>query len=175
MKIMKRIAAMTAALLICSGTMAYMPQGSFINADINAAYAAEDTVNENVAINETNFPDENFRQYVADVFDTDGDGVLSAAEIIDVTEIHVSKKNISELTGIEYFSSLKKLICGENQIVSLNVSHNTVLEYLNCKKNHLTSLDISRNTALEWLDCYENQLTTLDTSKNTAFNTFILS
>ena len=35
---------------------------------------------EDVAINETNFPDENFRSYVSGNCDPNGDGVLSAAE-----------------------------------------------------------------------------------------------
>ena len=33
---------------------------------------------ESIAINETNFPDEIFRTYVSDNFDTDNDGVLTA-------------------------------------------------------------------------------------------------
>lgn len=48
---LKKFLAVTSALLICMGTMAYMPQDTFTNANINTAYAAE----ESVAINETNF------------------------------------------------------------------------------------------------------------------------
>ena len=77
----KKYLAVTLSLLMCSGTMAYMPQGSFINADINTAYAEGDTVAESVEINENNFPDEIFRQFVAEKYDTDGDGVLSATEL----------------------------------------------------------------------------------------------
>ena len=164
MKKMKRIAAMTAALLICSGTMAYMPQGSFINADINTAYAAE----ESVAINETNFPDEIFREYVADNFDTDGDGILSAEEIAAITGILVHYEFISDLTGIEHFTALTELDCGSNQLTTLDVSNNTALTDLNCGSNQLTTLDISNNTALTELGCNGNQLTSLDVSNNTA-------
>ena len=93
---MKRIAALSAALLICAGTMGYMPQtteNSIITA--NAAEVAA----ESEKINETNFPDVKFRQYVSDNFDTDGDGVLSAEEIEAATEINVDSMGISSLIG----------------------------------------------------------------------------
>ncbi len=161
---LKKFLAVTAALLICSGTMAYMPQNTFINADINTAYATEGSV----AINAANFPDEIFRQYVADNFDINGDGVLSATEIESITVISVNDKGISDLTGIEYFTVLKYLLCNNNQLISLDVSKNTALLNLSCNSNQLTAIDVSSNTALTLLHCYDNELTTIDVSKNTA-------
>ncbi|MDG1136911.1 MAG: hypothetical protein P8N28_01515, partial [Phycisphaerales bacterium] len=49
-----------------------------------------------------------------------------------------------------------------NNLTSLDVGQNTVLESLHCGNNNLTSLDVSSNTALEMLYCYGNQLTSLD-------------
>jgi len=60
------------------------------------------------------------------------------------------------------------LNCGNNQIVSLDVSSNTALAILWCYGNQLTSLDVSSNTALTLLGCYVNQLISLDVSSNTA-------
>ena len=40
-----------------------------------------------VEINETNFPDDNFRAYVVDWYDSDEDGMLSDAELENVTTI----------------------------------------------------------------------------------------
>ena len=54
-----------------------------------------------VTIDETNFPDENFRNYVlsADVnIDKNQDGVLSDEEIAETTEINVRNKNISSFS-----------------------------------------------------------------------------
>ncbi len=167
MKKMKRIAAMTAALLICSGVMGYMPAETLKGGGF-AANAAGDTVAESVEINETNFPDEIFRQYVVDSFDKDGDGVLSAEEIAAVTKIDVDDKGISDLTGIEHFTVLNYLHCISNKLTSLDVSNNSVLINLHCGYNQLTSLDVSNNTALELLWCDFNQLKILDVSKNTA-------
>ncbi len=120
-----------------------------------------------VEINETNFPDANFRQYIIDSgFDSDGNGTLSKEEIGNVTGIRCSSKSISDLTGIEYFTLLRKLDCSDNQLTNLDVSKNRVLKDLNCARNQLTSLDVSQNTVLSNLWCYYNQLTQLDLTKN---------
>jgi hypothetical protein len=58
--------------------------------------------NQFVAINETNFPDDTFRKYVSDEFDTDGDGVLSTDEIAAVTYIDVSDNDYEgEITSLK--------------------------------------------------------------------------
>ena len=119
------------------------------------------------AINEENFPDEKFRNWIlAQKYGEDG--ALTAEEIAAVTEINVSNKSISDLTGIEYFTALTSLNCEGNPLTSLDVSKNTALTELYCSYNKLTSLDVSKNTALTLFDCSNNQLTSLDVSKNTA-------
>ena len=120
-----------------------------------------------VTIDNTNFPDANFRTVVKK-FDTNQDSSLSDTEIAAVEEIDCYDKGISNLKGIEYFTALRSLSCGRNQLTALDVSKNTALTYLHCSYNQLTSLDVSKNTALTKLYCYNNQLTSLDVSKNTA-------
>ena len=71
------------------------------------ALAAGDTV----AINASNFPDAEFRSYVAKNFDTNKDNKLSAAERNGVAKIDVnpgfgSKGTIASLKGIEFFPNL---------------------------------------------------------------------
>ena len=120
-----------------------------------------------VTIDNTNFPDANFRTVVKK-FDTNQDSSLSDTEIAAVKKINCSNKGITNLKGIEYFTSLNILRCTDNQLTALDVSENTALTKLNCCFNKLTSLDVSKNTALTILYCNENQLTSLDVSKNTA-------
>ena len=120
-----------------------------------------------VAIDNTNFPDANFRTVVKK-FDTNQDSSLSDTEIAAVKKIKCSNKGITNLKGIEYFTSLNILWCTDNQLTALDVSENTALTELYCNANQLTSLDVSKNTALTKLYCYNNQLTTLDVNKNTA-------
>ncbi len=120
-----------------------------------------------VLVNEKSFPDANFRAYIfGKSFGTDG--ILTAAEIATIKDIIVKKQNIASLKGIEYFTALKTLNCGENLLETLDISKNTALEELRCYTNQLTSLDVSKNTALTLLQCYNNQLTSLDVSNNKA-------
>ena len=116
-----------------------------------------------VAIDNTNFPDANFRTIV-EYYDTNKDSSLSDTEIAAVEEIACYDKGISNLKGIEYFTALRSLNCGRNQLISLDVSKNTALTKLYCKKNQLTVLDVSKNTALTYLPCNKNQMTSLDVS-----------
>ena len=120
-----------------------------------------------VAIDNTNFPDANFRSFVASSFDEDNDNYLSDTEINAAENINCAKKGISDLTGISHFTALKSLKCFNNQLTALDVSKNTALTSLDCGENQLTTLDVSKNTALTYLDCRSNQLTALDVSKNT--------
>ena len=162
---MKRFAAMTAALLICAGNMGYMPEStkSIGGFTANAAEVAA----ESVEINETNFPDAIFRKYVAENFDKDGDGVLSAEEIAKATYISVINSGISDLTGIDNLINLKTLDCNNNNLKNLDISNNTALTTLFCEYTELTSLNISNNTSLKKLYCSHSNLETLDVSNNT--------
>lgn len=120
---------------------------------------------EDVEINETNFPDKVFREYVKQ-FDVDNSGVLETNEIKNVIVIGVSSKGIVNLKGIEFFKSLGLLYCDENQLSNLDVSNNPLLKVLVCDENQLSSLDVSNNPLLTNLNCSENQLKSLDVSNN---------
>ena len=61
---------------------------------------------------------------------------------------------------------LKRLICYNNSLTSLNLNKNTKLESLNCNKNKLTVLDLRENKSLWWLRCNNNCLTSLDLRNN---------
>lgn len=108
------------------------------------------------------------------VIDTDRNGEISTAEAAAYTGlIHVPRRNITDLTGIEAFTSITKLDCGNNRLTSLDVSKNTNLTSLKCGSNQLTSLDVSKNTKLQELNCDNNQLTSLDISANVNLRIFV--
>lgn len=108
-------------------------------------------------IDETKFPDDNFRNYLLEQ-DYGKDGVLTEAEIRNITVMDVSEKDIKSLKGIEYFTALDSLDCSVNELTTLDVSKNTALKKLNCGFNELTALDVSKNTALNVLTCCGNQI-----------------
>lgn len=123
-----------------------------------------------IAIDATNFPDENFRNYIKTTIDKNNDNLLSDNEIETVETISVAKKEIHDLTGISFFKNLEDLDCSQNQLTSLDISNNINLTELNCSNNQITELDISKNTALRNLYCHHNKLTELDTSTNKELN-----
>lgn len=145
----------------------------------------------------TLIPDANFEQALIDLtIDSDGtvNGQVFTADISGVTTLNVNSKNISDLTGIEDFSSLQFLDCKDNliagsidlsmltsltsisfynnQLSSINVTGLTNLTYLELWINQLTSLDVSSNTNLTYLDCDQNEFTSLDVSVLTGLVTF---
>ena len=121
----------------------------------------------NIAINEENFPDENFRKWLA-AQSYGKDNMLTPAEIAEVKEINVAFMEISSLKGIGYFTALTNLYCRYNKLTSLDLSKNIALEQLGCGGNQITALDVSKLTALKELYCWENQLATLNVTNNTA-------
>ncbi len=187
---------LSAALAVCM-MLSVLPVGAFAaepgaEEQENGASAQADPVgSEFVEINDTNFPDPVFQQYVKDNIDkadTTGqkDGNLSQAERDAVTEININKKNCTDLTGIAYFANLRKLYCNDNKLKELNLENNKHLKELKCSYNQLTTLDVSHNvwldtlecdnngmeklnlgdSQLEGLFCPDNNLTELDVSKN---------
>lgn len=129
-----------------------------------------------VEIGAENFPDEVFRQYVRDNFDTDRDGKLSLEECGAVTAIDVSGSEsadggMTSLKGIEIFADLHDLNCGNNSgLTELDVSANKGLTILDCRNIPITSLDVSSSAKLEQLYCSDTEITTLDLSANTALS-----
>lgn len=114
-------------------------------------------------INEDNFPDANFRDYIK-TYKASGRDVLTVEQQKNVTTIEINNKGVSDLKGIEAFPNLKELNCENNFIQKLDLRQNPELEKLICNKNQLTQLDLSKNPKIYHLTCSENQLEQLDVS-----------
>ena len=119
----------------------------------------------------TAIPDANFEQALIDLnidMDNTINGSVATADVSGVTSLIIRSKNISDLTGIQDFSSLIQLDCSYNQLTSLNLSQNSALKQITVYDNQLTTLDVSKNSALTRLTCPGNQLTSLNLSQNIA-------
>ena len=139
-----------------------------------ALVAIAKTAQAQVALNETNFPDANFRAALAEILGISEGDEITAEKITATTSLDVSKSyktpdeaKIADLTGIEHFTALTYLYCDYNNLTTLDVSKNVKLEYLSCRMIPLASLDLSKNTELLELLLWSNQLTELDLSNNT--------
>ena len=117
-----------------------------------------------------NIPDANFKAYLVGntAINTNGDTEIQQSEAVVFNgTIDCPFMNISDLTGIEYFTALTTLNCNDNQFTTLDVSGATTLTNLRCQGNQLTTLDVNNNTTLTHLYCGYNNLDTLDVSNNT--------
>ncbi len=153
---MKRITGLLLALFMTMGCLSLNPIASY----------ADDNVSGGVPIDREHFPDRDFRFYVHNNFDLDGDQELSPQDIEKIESIDVGSIELSNLKGIEYFKNLKELYCYNNKLRSLDLSNNPKLEVLDCSNNKLRSLDLSNNPKLTELDCSGNHLTELNLSNN---------
>lgn len=77
---------------------------------------------------------------------------------------HLTNYNITNASGIEYFTNLRKLDLNANQLTTLNLSTLINLEILNCNQNDLTSVTISNLPMLKNIDFSGNNLTSLNLS-----------
>ena len=138
-----------------------------------------------VAINATNFPDPIFRDYVkTKIMGNANATTLTTAKINSTYKINVSNKGISSLKGIEYFTEVVDLIASGNNLTTLDVSNLSKLRWLNLTNNNIASIDLSHNTELRllWinikklslnkntellsLSIWGSELTSLDLSNN---------
>ena len=149
-----------------------------------------------VTIDETTFPDPNFRNWLLSQ-SYGSDGVITGDEVANVTNISANACGIEDLTGIEHFPALtnldvsnfeddaedtwnriitldlsgnpllRNIYCDNNILTSINVSECSDLKILFCGDNQLTSLNLAGNPRLSILSCIRNQLTELDLSDNT--------
>lgn len=119
-----------------------------------------------IAINDTNFPDPVFRSIIASTYDYNGNGYIEQDEINMTMNIVCEDKGVSSVKGIEFFTEIQGLWVKDNNISSLDVSHNPHLHGIWCSGNPISSIDLSHNPELEWIYCYDCKLTALDVSHN---------
>lgn len=116
-------------------------------------------------------PDANFKAALVgnSSINTNSDSEIQLTEAAAYAGvINVPSLNISDLTGIEKFTAITGLDCAYNNLASVNVSSNTMLNSFQCGNNNLTSINIAANTLLTSFDCSVNQLSALNISSNTA-------
>ena len=113
--------------------------------------------------------DPNFEQALIDLgIDSDGiiNGELLAIDALGVTDLDVNSYNISDLTGIEFFTDLEVLTAYNNNLSSVDLSQNTALTTIILALNNLTEIDLSSHSSLISLSLNDNSISTIDLSNN---------
>ena len=173
----KALGILCTSVLLCAATL--IP-GKVIHAEPDK-----------VEINATNFCPQLRDLITAYDIDQNKDGYLDQEELSTVTDMSMGSNTSGsdKLYGIEYFTSVEKIICKNGSLKTLDLSNNKQLKELDCRDNSISSLDVSQcgqlttlicsnnelnelnvsnNKNLEALDCSDNYLAELDVSENTA-------
>jgi len=111
---------------------------------------------------------DNFRAVVREQLSLSDSDPILISEVAGVTQLLADNRNITSLDGIEYFTALTSLGVWNNQLTTLDLSGNPMLEVLGVSQNRLTSLDVSANPRLRNLMAWQNQLTELNVGNNPA-------
>ena len=116
-----------------------------------------------IAINEKNFPDVAFRNYIQKKADKNNNYSLDSDELEKLQEIYLSNgDNVKDCTGIEYLTNLKSITIKDCSLTTpLDLTYNTEVVYLNVENCALESL-IVNSDSMTYLDCQNNNLEELD-------------
>jgi hypothetical protein len=117
-------------------------------------------------------PDDNFENYLE--MHNMGDGIpnndsVLTKKIIEVDSLNIMYEEISNISGIEQFVNLRLLSIdnsGGNQIASIDLSNNILLETFFCNGNPLNSIDLSNNTVLKNITISNTNISSIDLSNN---------
>ncbi|GAA4817097.1 T9SS type A sorting domain-containing protein [Litoribaculum gwangyangense] len=126
-----------------------------------------------------NFPDTNFKAKLLSAvsgngiayacnngnsikIDVNNDGEIEVSEALLVCSLAISDSNISDLTGIEFFTNLEHLQCNNNSISELDLSALTNMVGFDINNNQLTNVNISGLSLVHNISFRDNQLTTIN-------------
>ena len=121
-----------------------------------SAFAANTEIDFNSPDFKLNFPDEEFRRFLKECCDKNGDGKLD----VDIKNMTIpTSYAIKSLEGIRFFEDLEKLDCHGIGLTTLNVGKNFKLKELDCSGNQLKEYYPILSSGLKILNCSNNKLT----------------
>ncbi|MDE5604754.1 MAG: hypothetical protein K2I73_04130 [Eubacterium sp.] len=150
----------------------------------------EETIIPQIEINEENFPDEEFRKFVSETYDTDQDGFITKEDKrsengidiqnmdvkslegyellfeVDIAEPSIYLKN-TQVTEFKAIAPLKKIAIYSTPLEKIDVSDCEHLSELALDDTNISELDVTNNIELTYLHIFRNHLRYVDLSKNT--------
>ncbi len=132
----------------------------------------------------TYIPDDNFEKKLIELgYDDVLNNYVLTSNIVNIDKLYLNNginpesSKISDLTGIQDFTSLEELDISDHNLTSLDISNNLLLKYLNLSRNTIATIvgGVSNNINLESLHIFRNNLTAIDISKNVNLKDFRLS
>ena len=132
-----------------------------------SAFAANTEIDFNSPDFKLNFPDEEFRRFLKECCDKNGDGKLD----VDIKNMTIpTSYAIKSLEGIRFFEDLEKLDCHGIGLTTLNVGKNFKLKELDCSGNQLKESYPILSSGLKKLNCSNNKLTYMNLGIRSGLN-----
>ena len=154
---MKKLFSIIAVVinLIASAQNVNIPSTTLLNVLTGTVFVAKNASGNNILI------------------DTNNDGFIQVSETLPVWELIINNRGLTDLTGIESFTNLRKFYCSQNAIINMPFTSLINLKILDVGQCNLNALDVSNIPSLEFLWCPYNQISTLDLSNNPNLNKLI--
>ncbi|MDQ0360772.1 hypothetical protein [Breznakia pachnodae] len=156
---LKRKISFKVCVFVLLALFMVLPSVSHINSEGN-------TTSNLIKVDEANFPDTVFRNFILENVNIDQNGYTTQQELDTIEEIDLKSRGITSLKGIEHLTQLSNLYVQDNDIKSVDLSKNLNLYNLYIGDNDLTSIDVSAITGLGALSVADNEITTIDVSNN---------
>ena len=101
------------------------------------------------------------RKYISDAGKISRQDMAFLSEMTSLEIENTPDAQPTDLRGIEYFQSLRRLLCADVTLTELTLGNHPNLIELDCNSSSVTSLDVSGCKALTSLYCYNSELTEL--------------
>lgn len=111
----------------------------------------------------TTIADSNFEQALIDLgLDNELDGRVLNSNIESIMNLIIDNKNITNLSGLQGFTSLYTLSANGNAINSINVTTNSKLKFIYLDNNDLSGINVQGLSMLEKLSLNNNMISSIN-------------
>ena len=110
-------------------------------------------------LHEYGFDDAIFYSEVVSRISNNTSCTVTPEQLATITSLSAYNKGIKSANGIQYLTGLTNIYLKNNQLTSIDLSHNTALTKLELQNNQITNIDLSYQTKMDILDLSNNSLT----------------
>lgn len=117
-----------------------------------------------VTLDEINFPDSIFRNYISSKYDLDNDGQLSSSELNSATAIQVKNLGITDFKGCELLPNLSFVEIINEKCTTIDLSTSGPFNYLSIYDTPLETITLGKRKELTYCYIHDTNLKELDLS-----------
>ena len=121
------------------------------------------------------FVDEKLKQAIKELLELEFDDMILKSDLVGITELDISNRQIRSLKGLEYFVDLEILYCQDNLLEELEFSAVNKLDlgdtykdicpnlaWIECQNNNIRTIGLYNLLRLNYLNCNNNKITSFE-------------